>query len=502
MKISIIGAGISGIGAAIILKKAGHNVVLYEKSPAIGGVWALAYPNVQLQNIGSQYHFSDFPWPHKPELHPTGQQIRDYLQAAVAHFGLEVHLNTKVKAMEESANGWQLQLATPTGTSTAEAEFVISSIGQYTEGKNRPKLPGEDTFSGEIITERDVRDLDDYRDKQVAVVGFGKSALDMASFTAERGAKVAHVFRTPRWTIPFKILGIHYTHALFSRFGSLLMTSWAHPTGTERWIHRRMTGFVNGFWKSLSSLFATLAKAKGKGTEAKKRIRTALPDHSLVKDLRSATALQPVKYFDQVAAGTILPYRAELEGFTAQGLKLSTGEEVPAEVVILALGSTTPKFPFMPKPYRQLLEQDYDGVQLYRHLIHPEIPNFAFAGYNHGFMHIPALEVGMVWLHAYLSGDLLLPNREAMYETINHVRDWKRAHIHFEPSRLCAINTRFQQYLDILCKELQVSAYRKKNPIAEVFGRYLAKDYQGVYEEYVKAKGKRKEPLQVLPLHT
>ena len=60
MRIAVIGAGISGIAAAKTLMKFGHQPVLFERSAEIGGVWALAYPQVRLQNIGDHYRFTDF----------------------------------------------------------------------------------------------------------------------------------------------------------------------------------------------------------------------------------------------------------------------------------------------------------------------------------------------------------------------------------------------------------------------------------------------------------
>lgn len=77
-RIAVIGAGISGIPAANVLKKNGYEAVVFEKSTEIGGVWAVAYPEVRLQNISSQYHLSDFPWTFAPDLHPTQLQIRQY----------------------------------------------------------------------------------------------------------------------------------------------------------------------------------------------------------------------------------------------------------------------------------------------------------------------------------------------------------------------------------------------------------------------------------------
>ena len=65
---------------------------------------------------------------------------------------------------------------------------------------------------------REVRSLDIFDDKRVAVVGFGKSALDVHICGSSKQG-VHHIFRMPRWTIPEWILGVHFTHILFSRFG-------------------------------------------------------------------------------------------------------------------------------------------------------------------------------------------------------------------------------------------------------------------------------------------
>jgi hypothetical protein len=157
----------------------------------------------------------------------------------------------------------------------------------------------------------------------------------------------------------------------------------------------------------------------------------------------------------------------------------------------------------MPEKYRQLLERENDGVQLYRHLIHPRIPNMAFAGFNHGFMHVPAVEVGMLWLSAWLNGDLQLPSADEMEKSIDTVRQWKREHINFEPSRSCAVNTRFQQYIDILLQDLGLSPYRKlPNIFAELFSQYGATDYAGIFEEYQQLRGSLRLPRKVMAIDT
>ncbi|MBW4571947.1 MAG: hypothetical protein KME31_29230 [Tolypothrix carrinoi HA7290-LM1] len=84
--------------------------------------------------------------------------------------------------------------------------------------------------------------------KRVAVVGFGKSAIDMAVLAAERGRQVHHVFRTPRWLVPQRIFGLHYTYALFNRINSVMLPSWAHPTMAERFLHSHLNFIVWGYW--------------------------------------------------------------------------------------------------------------------------------------------------------------------------------------------------------------------------------------------------------------
>ena len=150
-----------------------------------------------------------------------------------------------------------------------------------------------------------------------------------------------------------------------------------------------------------------------------------------------------------------------------------------------------------------MLETEPDGVQLYRHLLHPRIPGIAFAGFNHGFMHVAAVEIAAQWLCAYLRGELELPSSENMEKSIEYIRQWKRANIQFEPSRACATSTRFQQYIDIMLKDLGVSPYRKlPNIFAEIFGRYQPSDYFGVSEEYNHKQKSRSTPLHPLSLDT
>jgi hypothetical protein len=107
-----------------------------------------------------------------------------------------------------------------------------------------------------------------------------------------------------------------------------------------------------------------------------------------------------------------------------------------------------------------------------------------------------------MWINAVLRGELELPSVAQIEASVERVREWKREHINHEPSRSCAINTRYHQYLDIMLTELGISPYRKSNLLAELFSRYEAADYAGLHEQYHAAQAGRAEPRRVLDLDT
>lgn len=503
-RVAIIGAGISGLAHADVLERCGFAVALFERAPRLGGVWATAYPAVSLQNTWWGYHLSSFPWPFVPDEHPTGAQILQYIEALVEARKFDVRLSHEVvSARQASDGGWTVVARSVEGEKTEHFDHLVVSVGQYSEGKHTLELDGASSFSGTILTERELGDVSRFDGKRVVVVGFGKSALDMATFAAGRAAAVHHVFRTARWTLPRSIFGVHYTKLLFNRFGSVMMTGWTHPTAVERFLHRRKS-FVGSFWRMLERAFTRIIRREGSGhgPAGNARIAAVLPEHPLLPDLRSAAALASPGYYRQVGAGAIEPHRGDVVGLYEGGVRLSNGKELAADVVVLSVGSRTPCFPFLDENARTLLEAEDDGVQLYRHVVHPRLPTtLGFGGFNHGFMHVPAAEIGALWLAALWRGELVLPPIADMERDIEHVRAWKRENIHFEPSRSCAVNTRFQQYIDIMLADLRLSPYRKlPNLFAEVFAPYRPSDYAGVVDEHLKQP--RRQPLVPVALPT
>lgn len=504
MRIAIIGSGISGIAAARTLQRLGIEAVVFERSGAIGGVWALAYPEVSLQNVASHYHLADFPWPFEPNLHPTGLQIRRYLATAVQHFGLDIRLHHEVTTLEEDARGWTVQTRSLHGTNREFFDFVIIAVGHYSQDKPALDLPGKQDFQGQVLTERDVQDLEILKNKRVAVVGFGKSAVDMASFAAARGSQVHHVFRAPRWLLPRYIFGVHVTNVIFARVSTAMLPAWIHPHVMEEKLHERFPFLVSGFWKmvTLMSRAELGMHPFWRDPAVLERLRVLEPEHSITYEMRASSALAPDDYFPSVIKGKILPYRSEIQGFSKNALLLKDGREIPCDLVVLAIGHEKPGFPFLPEPYQSLMNGEPDGTQLYRHLVHPRIPRLGFAGFNHGFLHVPGVEIGTLWLSALFRGDLILPPPEQMERSVERVSAWKRKHMLQDKARAYGVSTRFHQYFDTLLADLGINPYRKTNGLLEIVDAYTANDYRHVVDEYLELRQSRLGPHRPIPVDT
>ncbi|MBK8256708.1 MAG: NAD(P)/FAD-dependent oxidoreductase [Polyangiaceae bacterium] len=504
MKIGVIGSGISGIAAAKVLAKAGHDVTVFERSPAVGGVWAQAYPGVHLQNVASHYHFSDFPWPFKPELHPTGEEIFRYLKMAVEHYKLKVLLEHEVVALTEEENGWRAEVKAPGGRVVEQFDYVIVAVGHYTQDKAELELPGREQYQGKVVTERDIRDLSVLENKRVTVVGFGKTAVDMVAFAADRGAEVHHVFRMPRWLLPQYVGGIHMAKILFARSATVMIPAWVHPSELENKLHTELSGVVDAYWKLITFVVRAQTGLHPVHIDAgaRARMRELTPDEPLTFELRAASALAPKGHYPNVLSCRVIPVRGQVKALSEAGVVLADGREIESDLVVIAIGAKGPAFPFLPENYRELLESESDGAQLYRHLVHPRIQRLAFAGFNHGFMHVPTVEIGTLWLAAHLRGDLVLPSPEEMEGSAAKVADWKRTHSLFEPARAYGTSMRFHQYLDVLLGDLGLNPRRKKNAFMEWMAAYTADDYRDVEEEYERVRVGRTEPRKPLALDT
>lgn len=495
MHIAVIGSGVSGIASAKTLSRLGHTVTIYERSGSIGGVWAVAYPGVRLQNLSELYSFTDFPWPAPRPDYPSATEIMAYLQSAVHHFGLDVRLNHAVKALTRGGAGWTLSLATPDGDKTETVDAVVVAVGNFTGEKEQLALPGCERFAGKIVTEHEIGDYARLNDKRIAVVGFGKSAVDMISFALGRAMEVHHVFRQARWLIPRKVFGFSSSRLSTNRMSTIYGDSWVHPDPAVQKAFAKdpRTGEKGSVVESYILRLANGLRGGFRNAEAKRRLALVDPDYPVSRQFRGTLA--PDNYFPGIASGAITPHRSAVTGFSADALLLADGTEVPCDIAIFAIGYKRPSMPFLPEPARTEIESIADGAQFYRHVVHPGLPGIFFIGYAHNPLHIPTAEMASLWADAVLHGDLPLPPPVEMERSAAAVAGWKRQHMNFETTRGYSVSTHLHNYLDVLLGDIGLKSRRKKSNWGEAMAPYTAADYATIIAEYEKQRGTPRIPL-------
>jgi len=144
MRVGIVGAGVAGLATAKVLKQAGHEIVVYDKAPDVGGVWSRTrrYPGLTTQSPKAQYSLSDYPMPRAYPQWPTGAQVQAYLAGYASHFGLDpaLRLSTEVKsATPVPGGGWAS--TTAAGGPAEHLDKLVVANGVFCEPA-MPSYPG------------------------------------------------------------------------------------------------------------------------------------------------------------------------------------------------------------------------------------------------------------------------------------------------------------------------------------------------------------------------
>ncbi len=200
----IVGAGFSGIGAAIMLDKAGlGNYLIIEAGSDVGGTWFWnTYPGIAVDIPSFSYQFSFEQRPDWSRTYAPGHELRAYADHCVRKYGLrpKIRFNTNVlDARFDDEDGlWRVEL--DSGDSV-NARFLINASGVMTIPR-LSEIDGVDAFAGRTVhTARWDHNLD-LAGKRVAIIGTGASAVQVIPQIAPI-AKQLNVFqRTPIWCFP------------------------------------------------------------------------------------------------------------------------------------------------------------------------------------------------------------------------------------------------------------------------------------------------------------
>jgi 4-hydroxyacetophenone monooxygenase len=208
LHVLVIGAGISGLCAAVRLHRAGIAYTILERDPDLGGTWRdNRYPAAAVDTPSHLYSFS-FARHDWPRYFASRAQVQRYLEQVAAEFDILPHIQfrTEVLAAEydSQTRSWTVDVRTPDGAAERlSANVVISAVGAFNSPKT-PALPGLSRFAGPSFhTSRWPEGLD-IEGKKVAVVGNGASAMQVVPAIAGKVGQLTIFQRSPHWAAPFE----------------------------------------------------------------------------------------------------------------------------------------------------------------------------------------------------------------------------------------------------------------------------------------------------------
>ena len=236
LDVVIIGAGISGIGAATYLRRdhPARSVAVLEARDAIGGTWDLfRYPGIRSDSDLYTFGYAFKPWTHDQVI-ADGTTILEYLHEVVAEHDLEplIRFGQRVVGAHWSTAQarWCLEVERSDGTRlelTCSWIFAAGGYYRYDQGYT-PGFEGRERFTGPVVHPQQWPDDLDCAGKRVVVIGSGATAVTLVPALARTAAHVTMLQRTPTYVMPVpsvdrgaqllrRVLGDERTHALMRR---------------------------------------------------------------------------------------------------------------------------------------------------------------------------------------------------------------------------------------------------------------------------------------------
>lgn len=379
----VVGAGISGLGAAYHLKRQcpHRTFAILEARQALGGTWdVFRYPGIRSDSDMHTFGYAFRPWP-QPKAIADGPSILAYLEDTARQFGLDRHLRHGLRvtlARWSSADSrWTVEATQADGTVRHfTCRFLSMCTGYFRHDQGHtPDFPGREAFRGQVVHPQHWTDDVVHAGKKVVVIGSGATAITLVPALARTAAQVTMVQRSPTYVAAAP--SVDGWAALFHR---LLPEALAH--GLTRWknilfgiLFYQFCRLFPGAARQL--LLAGVARELGPHVPVEPHFspRYAPWDQRL--------CLAPDgDFFAALREGRAQVVTDEVQGFTASGLRLASGRELEADLVVTATGFSL-----------QVLggaKVVVDGRELrgpellvYRGCLLSGVPNFAFAvGYT------------------------------------------------------------------------------------------------------------------------
>lgn len=509
MRIAVIGAGFAGVAAGKNLTELGHDVTIFEKAPDVGGVWSKSrrYPGLTTQNNKGTYHFSDLPMPSTYPEWPTGAQVQAYIAGYAALHGLDekLRLNTEVVSATQDPAAPQETGVTDipdlwtvtsrhveSGEETTERfDFVVVANGIFSD-PSIPDYPGLADFEGaggRVCAPSDLHSLDEITGKKIAIIGYGKSACDVAASLSDAAASTHVIARNLIWKMPRMILGaVNYKYLLLTRLGEGLI-EYQTPRGVEKFLHGRGKPIVNSMLGSLETVAVKQLGLKKLGL---------VPPGGFERIARSTVSLVSEGFYEKAHRGEIKVVRdtsitqlTTVDGRPAA--TLSNGDTIELDIVICATGFRQ-SVPFLSEELQARLLDERGNFELYRQILPHTVSGLAFCGYNSSFYSPLSAEVAAVYIGALLMGDLKLPPLEERRRVVAARLKWMEERTEFHHARGTNIIPFSMHNVDEMLDELDLNLPKSKKAVQwlmPVDGRDYADLTERLIERHERRTGER-----------
>jgi monooxygenase len=336
----IVGAGLSGVGAGCHLQRRcpDRTYAILEARDRIGGTWDLfRYPGVRSDSDMHTLGYSFAPW-KEAKVIADGDSIRSYVRETAREYGVQdkVRFNHRVVGANWSSTRkrWEVTAErTDTGeTVELSAGFLLGCSGYYRYDEGYiPEFAGRERFTGPIVHPQHWPEDLDYAGKRVVVIGSGATAVTLVPSMATTAAHVTMLQRSPSY-----VLSLPQTDSI------------------ANWLRRvlpPMAAYQATRWKNVALMTLTYQLSRRRPELAKRLIRRGL-QRQLPEDFDIDTHFRPDynpwdqrlcivpdgDLFEALSRGDASIVTDQVDTFTEHGIRLRSGAELEADVIITATG--------------------------------------------------------------------------------------------------------------------------------------------------------------------
>jgi cation diffusion facilitator CzcD-associated flavoprotein CzcO len=377
----IVGAGLSGIGAAARLKMECPNksFTIFEGRIASGGTWDLfRYPGIRSDSDMFTLGYRFRPW-LDPKAIADGAAILKYIRETAEEYEIDekIRYNTRVKNASWSSEEalWTVEAETETSTSYFTCGFLYLCTGYYDyESGYTPEWSGMDRFRGQIVHPQKWTEDIEYVGKRVVVIGSGATAVTLVPALATRAAHVTMLQRSPSYVVsrPAQDKIANFLRRLFPVRFAYAITRWKNV-------------LLGTFFYNLSRKRPSVMKrliAKGVKKELGKDFDTKHFTPSYNPWDQRLCLVPDSDLFRAIRDGRASIVTDEIETFTETGLKLKSGEHLEADLIVTATGLVLKLMANL-----QLIVDgapvDLSKTLAYKGMMYSDVPNAASAfGYT------------------------------------------------------------------------------------------------------------------------